>query len=162
MEQNKSKVILTWQEVDQYIHQLALKLQLDEYSPDLIVAIFRGGSIPAAMLQRVLARKVEGLSNYHMAVVWATSYAEAGKQGGLKYEISDMAKKAVASSQRVLLVDDIYDTGVTLNHVGNELRTHLYGGELRTAVLTTKQRSGPNYFGQMFDTDAWLVFPWED
>ena len=122
---------ISWGEYHSLIERLALKVHHSGWQFDQILCLARGGMRPGDMLSRIFDKP--------LAIMSTSSYrAEAGTiQGRL-----DMAKYITLPrgelSGRVLLVDDLADSGVTLAAVAERLRGLPAISELRSAVLWTK------------------------
>lgn len=126
----------------------------DGWSPDFVVGIGRGGLAPAVYLSHRLDRPM--LSIDHSTGIAA--FAED--------RIADIARMSV-EGRRLLLVDDINDSGETIRHIRTLFENHGGdGGNLRVAVLIDNVRStaAVDYRGRTIDRDVdkrWFVFPWE-
>ena len=122
---------VSWDEYHMLIERLALKVHASGWQFDQILCLARGGMRPGDVLSRVFDKP--------LAIMSTSSYrAEAGTiQGRL-----DMAKYITLPkgelAGRVLLVDDLADSGVTLRAVVDRLRGMPSISELRSAVLWTK------------------------
>ena len=122
-----------------------------------ILCLARGGMRPGDVLSRVFDKP--------LAIMSTSSYrAEAGTiQGRL-----DMAKYITMPkgelAGRVLLVDDLADTGVTLRAVVDRLRGMPAIAELRAAVIWVKGVSSyvPDYYVEMLPTSPWIHQPFEE
>ncbi len=133
-------------------YKLADQIRASDYHPDLVVAISRGGFTPARVLCDVL-----GLFNLtSIRVVHYRKAAVHEQQAYVKYPLCmDIA------GQRILLVDDVNDTGDTLKTA----RAHLEGlgpTEVRIAVLHEKACSPvrAEYVAESLDEWRWLIYPW--
>ena len=141
----------------QLIERLALRVHESGWEFDQILCLARGGMRPGDMLSRIFEKP--------LAIMATSSYrAEAGTiQGRL-----DMAKYITLPSGelagRVLLVDDLADSGVTLAAVVDRLRGMPSITELRSAVLWTKAISTytPDYFVEVLPTSPWIHQPFEE
>jgi hypoxanthine phosphoribosyltransferase len=129
------------------------------YAPEWLLALWRGGAPVGIAVQEFLAYK--GLRFEH-AVVKVSSYSGIGQPGEPCVAHGDSLLSAIAPGQRVLVVDDIADTGGTLRRMREWLapRTRL----VKSAVLYYKpDRLGaaqpPDFYVRR--TDAWIVFPHE-
>lgn len=124
---------------------------------DQILCLARGGMRPGDVLSRVFDKP--------LGIMSTSSYrAEAGTiQGRL-----DMAKYITMPkgelAGRVLLVDDLADSGVTLKAVVERLRGMPSITELRSAVIWTKKVSAytPDYYCEMLETSPWIHQPFEE
>ena len=148
---------ISWGEYHQLIERLALKVHHSGWQFDQILCLARGGMRPGDVLSRVFDKP--------LAIMSTSSYrADAGTiQGRL-----DLAKYITLPrgelSGRVLLVDDLADSGVTLAAVAERLRGLPAISELRSAVLWTKAISTytPDYFVEVLPTSPWIHQPFEE
>lgn len=148
---------VSWDEYHLLIEKLALKVHNSGWEFDQILCLARGGMRPGDILSRVFDRP--------LGIMATSSYrAEAGTiQGRL-----DMAKYITLPkgelAGRVLLVDDLADSGVTLQAVVERLRGMPAIAELRSAVLWVKGVSTytPDYYVDMLATSPWIHQPFED
>src|SRR4029077_9323766 len=133
------------------IERLALKVHASGWQFDQILCLARGGMRPGDVLSRVDDKPLAIMST-------SSSRAEAGTiQGRLDIaKYITMPKGELAG--RVLLVDDLSDSGVTLKAVGERLRGMPAIQELRSAVLWTKSVSSytPDYYVEMLETSPWI------
>jgi len=144
--------LISQETVYDLVDRLAAKIRDSGYKPDLVVAISRGGFTPARVLCDVL-----GLFNLtSIRVVHYRKAAVHEQQAYVKYPLCmDIA------GQRILLVDDVNDTGDTLEVA----RAHLEGlgpTEVRIAVLHEKTGSPvvAEYVAETLDEWRWLIYPW--
>ncbi|MEM2104929.1 MAG: phosphoribosyltransferase [Candidatus Bathyarchaeia archaeon] len=141
----------TWNLIYRMLLNLAEKIRKDRFKPDIIVGVSRGGWPPARVLSDLL-------DNPNIANVKAEFYlgvAETKDEPVLTQPVSvDVAGK------RVLVVDEIADTGKSLKVV----REHLIANgakEVKIATVYYKPWSivKPDYYER--ETRCWVVFPWE-
>lgn len=148
---------VSWDDYHLLIERLALKVHASGWEFDQILCLARGGLRPGDVLSRVF--------NKPLAIMSTSSYrAEGGTlQGRL-----DMAKyitlPAGELSGRVLLVDDLADSGVTLKAVVERLRGLPSITELRSAVIWTKSVSTytPDFYVEYLTTSPWIHQPFEE
>ena len=134
---------VSWDEYHMLIERLALKVHASGWPFDQILCLARGGMRPGDVLSRVFDKP--------LAIMSTSSYrSDAGTiQGRL-----DLAKYITMPKGdlggRVLLVDDLADSGVTLKAVVDRLRGMPSISELRSAVIWLKALSSyePDYFGR--------------
>ena len=148
---------VSYDEYHNLIEKLALKIHQDGWEFDTILCLARGGLRPGDILSRIF--------NKPLAIMSTSSYrAEAGTvQGHL-----DLARFITTPrgeiAGRVLLVDDLADSGHTLKAV-IELLRNKYAPitELRSAVIWTKQVSifTPDYSVEDLPTNPWIHQPFE-
>lgn len=148
---------VSWDEYHLLVEKLALKVHASGWEFDQILCLARGGLRPGDVLSRVFDKP--------LGIMSTSSYrAESGTiQGRLDIaKYITMPKGELAG--RVLLVDDLADSGVTLNAVVERLRATPAISELRSAVIWVKGVSTykPEYFVEMLDTSPWIHQPFEE
>ncbi len=141
------KVAITnWDYMDNLCKKLAEQIREDEFKPDCIVALARGGWFAGNILCDML-----GINN--LISVRAKHYSATTKL------IPEIVKEDFSHAKgKILIVDDVAKTGKSL-----ELAEELCDGEeVKTAVLMLMQSSSyiPHYFGDYIVEDVWIVFPW--
>src|SRR5206468_7198845 len=142
---------VSWDEYHMLIERLALKIHASGWEFDQILCLARGGMRPGDVLSRVFDKP--------LGIMSTSSYrAESGTiQGRL-----DLAKYITLPkgelAGRVLLVDDLSDSGITLRAVVDRLRGMPSIAELRSAVIWTKGVSTytPDYFVELLPTSPWI------
>jgi hypoxanthine phosphoribosyltransferase len=149
---------VTWDEYHHLIEQLTLKVHESGYAFDSLLCLARGGLRVGDVISRIFDRP--------LAILAASSYrAAAGtEQGNL-----DIARYITHTGGelhgRVLLVDDLVDSGVTLTRVIDHLKVRFPAvTEVRTAVLWVKAVSSfrPDYYVQYLETSPWIHQPFEE
>ena len=148
---------VSWDEYHLLIERLALKISASGWPFDQILCLARGGLRPGDVLSRVFDKP--------LGIMSTSSYrAEGGTlQGRL-----DMARYVTLPkgelAGRVLLVDDLADSGVTLRAVVERLRSMPAITELRSAVIWTKGVSTytPDYYVELLPTSPWIHQPFEE
>ncbi len=144
--------ILSWPSVVRDAERLARIIKDSGYVPDIVIAIGRGGYIPARIFCDYLM--VHDLAAFK-AEHWGVA-AVRKKKAVIKFPLSANIK-----NKRVLLVDDITDTGETLR-VSTRYLNGFEPKEVRTAVLIHKTSSPvvPDYFLRKIIKWCWVIFPW--
>jgi len=148
---------VSWDEYHMLIERLALKIHHSGWAFDQILCLARGGMRPGDVLSRVFEKP--------LAIMSISSYRTGA--GTIQGQL-DMAKYITLSKGelggRVLLVDDLADSGVTLHAVVERLRSMPSITELRSAVIWTKAISSyvPDYYVEMLPTSPWVHQPFED
>ena len=148
---------VSYDEYHGLIEKLALKIHQSRWEFDTILCLARGGLRPGDILSRIFDKP--------LAIMSTSSYrAEAGKvQGHLDIGRFIATPKGEIAG-RVLLVDDLADTGVTLNAVVKRLKENYAPiTELRTAVIWTKGVSTfkADYSVEDLPTNPWIHQPFE-
>lgn len=143
--------------------RLAMKVWNDGYVPDQIVAIWRGGTPIGIVIHEYF--KFKGYLPQHTAIK-CESYDKFNPRSQIEIKGLEQVIEIVNSDDRMLIVDDVFDTGLTLQALLNEIRTRARNNtpEIRIATLfykpkKNKTKLAPNYF--IKKTNSWLVFPHE-
>ena len=155
------KLIIKFDEYLDTVEKLALTIS-QNYKPTVLVGIMRGAAPILDILSRILKLPI--------AYIVIQSYSgkkTEDKQGELMFarEISSLAENK--DFNRVLLVDDLSDTGLTLNKsiewLKNYEPTKKFIKEVKTACLWKKKSSTfePNFCPVKLDSDPWIVQPTE-
>ena len=155
------KLIITFDEYIKIVEKLAIQIH-KHYKPTVLVGIMRGAAPILDILSRILKLPT--------AYIVIQSYSGDGledKQGRLMFarEISSLAESK--DYKKVLLVDDLSDTGLTLNKSIEWLRnygpTRNFIEEVKTACLWKKKSSTfePDFCPIKLDSDPWIVQPTE-
>jgi len=148
----KKFVLWNWDDMYDYSRVLAGKIRADKFKPDAIIAIARGGYVPARNLcDQLGVTDLLSLKVDHWGVT-----ATRDQQGArLRYPFTANLK-----GKNVLLVDDIADTGESFKTALPVLKA-LKPKALRTAALFMLETSKyePDYFASKREW-AWMVFPW--
>ena len=155
------KLIITFEEYTKIVEKLAIQIHND-YKPTVLVGIMRGAAPIIDILSRILKLPT--------AYIVIQSYSGKGiedKQGKLMFarEISSLAVSR--DFNKVLLVDDLSDTGLTLNKSiewlknYNSIKDNI--SEIKTACLWKKKSSSfsPDFCPVLLNSDPWIVQPTE-
>ncbi|MEO6703811.1 MAG: phosphoribosyltransferase [Jatrophihabitantaceae bacterium] len=142
---------LSWEEFGHASHSLAKQIHADGYQPDLILAIARGGLFTAAALGYAL-----GVKNLHVMNV--EFYTGVDERLPLPVMLPPVPQAVDLTGARVLIADDIADTGATLKLVRDYCADHV--AEARCAVVYEKPRSTVKCEYVWRQTDNWIDFPW--
>ena len=155
------KLIVSFNEYLDTVEKLAIDVN-KSFKPTVLVGIMRGGAQIIDILSRIFKLPT--------AYIVIQSYSGKGtedKQGELIFarEISSIASEK--DFEKVLLVDDLSDTGLTLNKSIDWLKKYEpvknYIKDIKTACLWKKKSSkfNPDYCPVMLDSDPWIVQPTE-
>ncbi|HEX3003745.1 MAG TPA: phosphoribosyltransferase, partial [Angustibacter sp.] len=142
---------LTYEAFGRAVRDLAHEIADDGFRPDIVLAIARGGLLIAGGLSYVL-----GVKNVHLVSV--EFYTGVGETLPLPVLLPPVPNAVDLREKRVLVVDDVADSGHTLRLVHDFCRDHV--AELRTAVIYEKARSVVRCEYVWRRTDAWINFPW--
>ena len=155
------KLIITFDQYTKIVEKLAVEIH-KSYNPTVLVGIMRGAAPILDILSRILKLPI--------AYIVIQSYSGEGmedKQGELMFarEISSLASSE--DFNKVLLIDDLSDTGLTLNKsiewLKNYSQTKDFIKEVKTACLWKKKSSTfePDFCPVRLDSDPWIVQPTE-
>jgi len=144
----------TWADVDRWADRLAERIRAADAVPETIVALTRGGWVPGRLLcDRLGVHRLVSLRAQHWGVT-ATPDGSAKLTEGLSGPVG---------GQKVLVVDDITDTGESLtlaaSHVAEQRPARL---ETAAFLHIAHAKYVPTYFAEEIPRDAWVwvVFPW--
>lgn len=158
------KTVLTAQGLLEDSFHLGLQVLESGYEPTLIIAIWRGGTPVGMALQEILAYC--GVESDHIAIR-TSSYEGVDRRSTVAVHGLNYIIKKVCYDDRVLIVDDVFDTGNTIVAVIDELTRRARDNtpeDIRVAVPWFKPSRNetdvvPDYF--LHETSDWLVFPHE-
>ena len=172
------KIYYSWQEIEAQTQEILRQLQRDAWRPDYVVGLTRGGLVPATLISQYLEVPMECLKV-------SLRDSEHGPESNLW-----MAEDAFGyvmhdpmcsgnGRKKILIVDDINDSGATLNWIKNDWPSgclpndkrweEVWGNNVRVAILVDNEASKSelkiSYSAvdlNKADEDVWIVFPWED
>ena len=151
MASNIDYEVPTWNQIYEMLLCQAQKIKTQNYKPDLIIAIARGGVVPA----RILSDLLETPNLSFIQIEFYTNINQTLKEPTLKQTLTTNV-----TCKKTLLIDDIADTGKSLKLA----KTHLQQQgaiEIKTATLYQKPQSitTPDFYEKQ--TINWVVFPWD-
>ncbi len=145
--------MVSWDEAYRLAKILANKIKRSGFTPDLVIGIARGGFVPACTVCDLLIQKdLVSVKTEHWGIAAASGRAK------IKYSLPI---EADISGKRILVVDDVADTGDTFFVVTDHINRK-NPAEIRTAVLHYKTSSIfiPDYWGEKQDEWKWIIYPW--
>ena len=176
------RVYYTWRDVENFTQEIIRQIHNDGWRPDYVVGITRGGLVPANLISQYLGVRMETLkvslrgdgeteSNCWMAED-AFGYVPQESRGESGTETDPAYRK------NILIVDDINDSGATLNWIRQDWQSScrpnhaawdaIWNKNVRVATLIDNESSACeldiNYTGRTINKAAdpqWIVFPWE-
>jgi len=142
---------MAWNDLGSGARELAEQILADDYRPDLILGIARGGLLVAGALSYALDVK----NTFTMNVEFYTGVDERLPVPMILPPVPELID---LHDSRMLIADDVADTGETLALVKNFCDGKV--AEARTAVLYEKPRSVVACDYAWRTTEAWITFPW--
>jgi hypoxanthine phosphoribosyltransferase len=145
--------ILSWMDIERDMDMLANKIKEQNFVPDYIVCVMRGGMI----LSRILSKH---FNDKEILPFLINSYTKDNKRGGL---ILREFKYSFIKGKNVLICDEIVDSGETLKTV-IEMVNRLKPKQIMTTALVLKNgcKTIPDfYIYNNVPKNYWVKFPWE-
>jgi hypoxanthine phosphoribosyltransferase len=129
------------------------KIRKNNYQPDIIVGIARGGMISTSIIADLLQIRQIAI----IKIEFYTDIAKPDIQPTLTQSLNDAV---VANGKKILIIDDISDSGQSLKLAKQHL-TEKSAAEIKIATIYAKTTTQtlPDYVEKI--TDRWVVFPWE-
>ncbi len=144
--------LYNWNDISKLCKELAKKIKASGYRVDVIVAVARGGWVPARILADLLEiKELYSVKTEHWGMV-ATITGEAKITQPLNVSLD---------GKNVLIVDDVADTGETIKIVREHVK-NLMAKDIRIAVIDYKKTSKfiPDYYAAEMEGWKWIVYPW--
>jgi uncharacterized protein len=142
---------MSWEDLGAAVDDLAKEIHASGFNPDAVLALARGGLPLAGALAYALGVKNMATLN----IEFYTGVDERLEEPLLLPPVPDLA---LLRAERLLVVDDVADTGRTLALARDFCAQH--GPEVRTAVLYEKPQSVVRSDFVWRRTDRWINFPW--
>jgi uncharacterized protein len=160
------KIYHTWQDVEKQVQEILRQITNSNWRPDYVVGLTRGGLVPANLISQYLAVPMECLK---------VSLRDDASQSESNLWMAEDAYH----EKKILIVDDINDSGATLNWIKQDWQSgcfpkdkqwkKVWGNNVRVATLVDNESSASklnvSYSAvdlNKAEEDLWIVFPWED
>ena len=172
----------SWSDVENMCMEIVTDMYTSGYKPDYIVGITRGGNVPATIISNMTGIPCSAL---HVSLRDATSDNESNcwmaddAFGVIPSDEQETYKSRwdIVRRKKILIVDDINDTGATFNWIKEDWQSSclpmeeswntVWGNTVKFAVLTENTASDfhqTNFYAHEInkaEEDVWLVYPWE-
>lgn len=159
------KVYYDWNDVEQQTQDIIRQIHLSDWKPDYIVGLTRGGLTPANLISQYLEVSMHTL--------------KVSLRDDADCETNCWMAEDAYDGKNILIVDDINDSGATLNWIRQDWQgsnlpndshwAQVWGENVRVAVLVDNQSSDcevPVSYSAVevnkLEDPQWIVFPWED
>ena len=176
-----------WADIERACTNIVLQMYKDNWRPDYIVGITRGGNIPATILSNMLGVRGEALKvslrdNYDGEASESNCWMAEDAFGYVNEEERKILKTRwdLSKRKKILVVDDINDTGATFNWIKQDWESgclpqednawaSVWHNNVRFATITDNLSS--DFDGKVdysvhevnkAEEDVWLVYPWEN
>ena len=165
-----NKIYYTWRDIEHHTQEILRQICSDSWRPDYVVGLTRGGLVPANLISQYLGCRMETLK---------VSLRDDTECESNLWMAEDAFGHEMDRPKNILIVDDINDTGATLNYIredwpsgcfpDNPRWTEVWGSNVRVAVLVDNESSKseiPVSYSAVdinkAEQDSWIVFPWEE
>jgi len=148
-------MVLSWEDVYSHMVKLCERILESRWKPDIIIAIARGGLVPAMVISDVL--------NVKDILVIQLEHWPAPGTTLPEVKIRHDIPSEDLSGKRILIVDDVADTGDTLKFAKELVEKRFRDVDVRTAALHVKVGKAkfiPDFSALNVDPGLWIVYPW--
>jgi hypoxanthine phosphoribosyltransferase len=179
MKNDKNKIYYNWEDMESQVHHIQKQIYADNWRPDYVVGLTRGGLTPAVLFSHWLGvpmntlhvRLLDGKEEDCETNTWMPEDAIGVTDG-------ETCRWHPSARKNILIVDDINDSGATINWIKQNWESSCYaedgpwktvwGNNVRFATLVNNTNSDAEVDYSSVDIDklehpdTWIVFPWED
>jgi hypothetical protein len=147
---NKEFRFIGWEEIEKSCLSMYSQMCCRGYKPQAVIALLRGGVIPGRILSDYFNIM---LDFFALDVTLYSGIGETKSEPSIKPFTGDIHGK------KILIIDDIWDSGKTMNAVLDYLGTE----DITTATLFWKELANnkPTYYSEIAKMSEWIIFPWE-
>ena len=183
MKTDKHKIYYNWEDMESQVHHITKQMYADNWRPDYVVGLTRGGLTPAVLLSHWLGcpmyalhvRLLDGNEEDCEHNTWMAEDA----LGAVNHNTdpTNEARWDPKYRKNILIVDDINDSGATINWIKQNWPSgcfpdgpwdRIWGHNVRFATLVNNTGSDAEVdyasvdIDKLEHPDTWIVFPWED
>ena len=155
------KLIVNWEEYHETVEKLTIQIDESGYKPTILIGIMRGAAPMIDVLSRIFKLKCA-----YLAVESYSGKGVEDEQGEIVFS-REMSSIAPNMGGRILLCDDLSDTGITFNKSIDWLKQYEpikdKIEDIKTATLWKKNKSTfePDYCAVRLPDNPWIVQPFE-
>jgi hypoxanthine phosphoribosyltransferase len=155
------KLIISWEEYNNTVENLAIQIEESKYKPTILIGIMRGAAPMIDVLSRIFKLKCA-----YLAVESYSGKGVEDEQGNIVFS-REVSSIAPSMGGRILLCDDLSDTGITFNKSIDWLKNYepIKNNieDIKTATLWKKKKSTfePDYCAVRLSNNPWIVQPFE-
>jgi hypoxanthine phosphoribosyltransferase len=159
----------SWTDIERMCVSIVNQMYADNWRPDYIIGITRGGNVPATIISNMTGIRCEAIK---------VSLRDDDSESESNCWMAEDAFGYNAEPKKILIVDDINDTGATFNWITKDWQAsclpddskwnRVWGNNVKFATLTDNLASesiNPIAYTcheiNKADEDVWLVYPWE-
>ena len=181
-----TKLYYSEKTIKEWVHNIMREMRSDGFTPDYVVGLTRGGLNPASMISYYLdvpmhtldVQLRDGTDTGPESNLWMAEDAFGYLPTDVVPRTEDSATTDASTRKNILIVDDINDTGATLNWIKQDWQSgcllsgpawdDIWGNNVRIAVLVDNAISefkDVDYVGttiNKLENPIWVVFPWEE
>lgn len=147
--------LVSWDDIVTWASTLANKIIESKWIPDVVVAIARGGYVPARLLCDNL-----GINDLvSLQVVHWPSSAQVSEKAYIKYPVAQID----LNGKKVLIIDDIVDTGDSVILAKEHVISRWPKADVKTGALqwiSTVAKFKPDYYAYEVKEWVWFMYPW--
>ena len=144
-----TEIMYTWNDFDKDIDFLVQQITYSNWIPDYIVGVKRGGLIPAVKISQLLRKPLMIMS--------------CQLRDGIDNQINLLEVEHIDKDSKIIIVDDICDSGKTFETITKVIAHHAYVKYL-ALYYNTSQDFKIDYAANLIDRtrdNRWIIFPWE-
>ena len=147
---------LSWEDTEKSCFNVYSKMAHDKYKPDVVIGLLWGGVVPTRLFVDFIDIKRENVK-----VIYASLYKGISERNKDVSIIPTYVKSEI-EGKKVLIIDDILESGKTMGAALRELIK--MNCEVKTATMVYKSVNNaipPDYYDYEESENVWLVCPWE-
>ena len=155
------KLIVSWDQYNETVEKLAIQIEKSGYKPTILIGIMRGAAPMIDVLSRIFKLKCA-----YLAVESYSGKGVEDEQGDIVFS-REMSSIAPSMGGKILLCDDLSDTGITFNKSIDWLKNYEpikdKIEDIKTATLFKKKKSTiePDFCAKKLAGNPWIVQPFE-